>query len=142
VAFVAIDGRFVVAALAHRRRKGAEVGKPPTKSDEDVMVCLVTAPRDDAGRIAKAVVERGLAACCNVIEKVSSFYVWKGTMQEDCEALMVLKTTEAASRELVSLVRELHPYDLPEVILLPVGGGSEEYLRWVVKACCHRTMGD
>lgn len=120
----------------------AEAEKAVSGNGEEVMVCLVTAPRNEAGRIAKTLVERGLAACCNVIERVSSFYKWKGEMQEDDEALMVLKTTGAASKDLVSLVRELHPYDLPEVILLPVCGGSEEYLRWVVEACCHRAKGE
>jgi periplasmic divalent cation tolerance protein len=109
---------------------------------EEVLVCFVTAPRDEGHRLAESLVERGVAACCNVIDTVQSYYVWKGKLEKDDEALLVIKTTRAASRELIALVKELHSYDLPEVILLPVTDGLEGYLKWVAKACCHRKKGD
>lgn len=106
------------------------------------MVCLVTAPREDAARIADTVVERGLAACCNVIDTVTSYFMWKGKLERDKEALLVIKTTRAVSKKLVSLVGEIHPYELPEVILLRVTDGLEGYLEWVVKECSHQAKGD
>jgi periplasmic divalent cation tolerance protein len=108
----------------------------------DVLVCFVTAPRGEAGRIAKTVVDRGLAACCNVVDSVSSYYVWEGRMNVDEEALLVMKTTADASVKLVPLVKEIHPYELPEVVLLRVAGGLEGYLNWVEKTCCHQEKGD
>ena len=110
--------------------------------DREVLVCLVTAPRDDADRIAEILVERGLAACCNVIDSVTSYFKWEGKLEKDKEALLVIKTTRAASKELVSLVSEIHPYELPEVILLQVSDGLEGYLKWVVKECCHQAKSD
>ena len=112
------------------------------EADREVLVCLVTAPRDDADRIAEALVECGLAACCNVIDSVTSYFRWEGKLEKDKEALLVIKTTRAASKKLVSLVGEIHPYELPEVILLQVIDGSEGYLKWVMKECSHQAKGD
>lgn len=105
-------------------------------------MCLVTAPREDAARLAETLVDRGLAACCNVIDAVTSYFMWEGKLEKDKEALLVIKTCRAASKELVSVVGELHPYELPEVILLRVSGGLEGYLKWVVKECSHRAKSD
>jgi periplasmic divalent cation tolerance protein len=112
-------------------------GREVLKVDGEVLVCLVSAPCDDADRIAETLVERGLAACCNVIDSVTSYFRWEGKLEKDKEALIIIKTTRTASSQLVSLVEEIHPYDLPEVILMQVTDGLEGYLRWVVKECSH-----
>ena len=94
-------------------------------------VVLVTASLDEAKTIAKTVVEERLAACVNVIEKVSSFYIWEGELQEDSEALLIIKTVGHNVDRLEKRVKELHSYDVPEFITLQVQEGSEEYFAWI-----------
>ncbi len=95
----------------------------------DALVVLVTAPTPErAAEIARAVVEERLAACGNVVPGVRSIYRWDGTVQDDPEALLVLKTTRARFESLRARVLALHPYEVPEVIALPVEAGSAPYL--------------
>jgi periplasmic divalent cation tolerance protein len=103
------------------------VSAPPS-----VRVVWVTAPDAEcASRIARALVEERLIACANLIPGVRSIYRWEGAVEEDDEVLLVLKTTEDRCDAVAARVKALHPYDLPEVIALPVAGGSEDYLDWV-----------
>ena len=98
----------------------------------DVRVVLVTAPdAETAGRIARALVEERLAACANVVPGVRSIYRWQGRVEEADEVLLVVKTRADRGPALAARVRELHPYELPEVLELPAPGGSEAYLGWV-----------
>jgi periplasmic divalent cation tolerance protein len=76
-------------------------------------------------------VEEGLAACANILPGITSVYRWEGSLQRDSETLVVLKTTAARSDALRDRVVDLHPYDVPEVLVLPVVGGHAPYLRWV-----------
>jgi periplasmic divalent cation tolerance protein len=100
---------------------------------EDVHVVLVTAPDETvASRLARALVDERLAACANLVPGVRSVYRWQGRVQEDVEVLLVLKTASARCAALAERVRDLHPYDLPEVVALPVAAGSVPYLEWVV----------
>jgi periplasmic divalent cation tolerance protein len=100
----------------------------------DAIVVLVTAPgADEAARIARAVVEERLAACGNVVPGLRSIYRWQGAVQEDAEALLVLKTTRDRFEALRARVLALHPYEVPEVIALPVEAGSAPYLDWIAK---------
>ena len=102
------------------------------RSGEGVQVVLVTAPDAEAGaRIGRALVVEGLAACANLVPGVRSIYRWQGAVHDDPEVLLILKTRAALSAALAERVRALHPYELPEVIALPVTGGSEAYLAWV-----------
>ncbi len=97
-------------------------------------VALVTCPSEKQARdIAEAVVRGELAACVNIVPAVRSLYVWEGELQEDVEALMVIKTTRPRLKALENAVISLHPYTVPEFIVLPVEGGSEDYLRWVAE---------
>jgi periplasmic divalent cation tolerance protein len=98
---------------------------------ERVVVLCTAGSADDAERIASAVVERGLAACVNVVPGVVSVYRWKGEVQRDEEWLLVMKTTSARFEGLRAAVVELHPYDVPEVIRLPIEGGHAPYLEWI-----------
>ena len=97
-----------------------------------VRVVLVTVPDVDAGcALARRIVREHLAACGNVIPGLTSVYRWDGEIQEDSEVLLVLKTTVVATERLEKRVEELHPYDVPEFLALPVDHGSDTYLRWV-----------
>src|SRR5512138_3591241 len=98
----------------------------------DALVVLVTAPSPEkAAELARAVVEERLAACGNVVPGLRSIYRWEGKVQEDEEALLVLKTTRARFDALRDRVHALHPYDVPEVLALPVEAGSAAYLAWL-----------
>lgn len=106
-----------------------EALEPPKSS---VKVVLVTVPDIDAGVVlARRVVEERLAACGNVIPGLTSVYRWNGEIQEDSEALVLFKTTEDAISTLMNRISELHDYDVPEFLVLPVERGLEPYLRWV-----------
>lgn len=96
------------------------------------VVVLVTGPSaDEAERIGRALVEERLAACANLIPSISSAYWWKGKIEEATEALLILKTRQDLVERLVTRVRALHSYTVPEVIALPILGGNPDYLRWI-----------
>ncbi|MFQ5537214.1 MAG: divalent-cation tolerance protein CutA [Gemmatimonadota bacterium] len=99
----------------------------------EVCIALVTAPDSEtAERVGRTLVEERLAACVNILPGVVSVYRWEGRVVREGEVLAVLKTTCAAGKRLVQRVRELHPYDVPEVLILNVDEGSAPYLDWVV----------
>jgi periplasmic divalent cation tolerance protein len=101
----------------------------------EVRTALVTAPdARSAESMARTLVEEGLAACVNVIPGLVSVYRWKGEVQRDEEALMILKTTESGVAALRERVVQLHPYEVPEVLFLNVVDGHEAYLAWVREA--------
>lgn len=97
------------------------------------IVLLCTVPdQPTAERVGKGLVEARLAACVNVIPGLRSFYRWDGEVQDDAELLLVIKTVRSRYAEVEAFVAEAHPYDVPELIQLDVGGGSKAYLDWVV----------
>lgn len=85
----------------------------------------------DAERIARALVERRLVACVNVVPGVVSVYRWQGELRRDEEWLLVMKTTAAALERLRGALVSLHPYDVPELVAWPIGAGHEPYLRFI-----------
>jgi len=99
---------------------------------EKYILVLCTCPEDVvAARIANALVEEKLAACVNRLSRMTSTYRWEGKVRSETEALLMIKTTERLLERLGERIRELHPYELPEVIALPIEGGSERYLAWL-----------
>jgi periplasmic divalent cation tolerance protein len=98
----------------------------------DVRVVWVTAPDPEVARsLARAVVEEGLAACVNLLPGVRSIYRWKGAVEEADEVLLVLKTRADRVETLRERVEALHPYEVPEFVVLPVEGGLDAYLSWI-----------
>jgi len=98
----------------------------------EYITALVTASNEDeAAAIAKAIVGERLAACANIIRNVRSIYRWEGEVQDDPEVLMVIKTRMELFGRLEARVRELHSYEVPEIIALNIETGSEPYLRWL-----------
>ena len=96
------------------------------------VVVLVTTPSaDSAAEIARALVEEGLCACGNVIPAVRSIYRWAGEIHDDAEALLVLKTERRLVAALKERLPSLHPYQVPELLVLPVEDGLGPYLDWV-----------
>lgn len=103
-----------------------------TEDEVRYAVVLVTAPSaESAQEIARALVGEGLAACVNLVEGVFSVFKWKGKLEEDKEVLLIVKTRTENLPDLISRVKELHSYDVPEVIALPVIEGNPAYLQWI-----------
>lgn len=96
------------------------------------LLVLTTCPdRSSATRIATALLEEKLAACVNQVPGIRSLYQWEGRIEHDDEVLMLIKTTGAAYGRCETLIREHHPYELPEVIAVPMAAGSDAYLKWI-----------
>ena len=103
-------------------------------SSVGVVVVLVTGPSvESLARLGRTIVDEKLAACVNVLDGVRSIYRWEGAIEDENEALAIFKTTVAHLHPLERRIAELHPYDVPEVIALPVVGGSSAYLSWVAE---------
>ena len=99
---------------------------------EKYILVLCTCPEDViASRIGTTLVEEHLASCVNRLSRMVSTYWWKGKMETDTEALLMIKTSERLLPRLSKRIEELHPAELPEVITLPITGGSERYLEWL-----------
>ncbi|HLY38125.1 MAG TPA: divalent-cation tolerance protein CutA [Candidatus Binatia bacterium] len=104
-------------------------------SAEEFVVILITAPNaEDAARIGRTLVEDRLAACANVVGPIRSIYHWQGTVEEASEYLMLVKARAADVDRVATRVRGLHAYDVPEIIALPIRGGSSAYLAWLAES--------
>jgi periplasmic divalent cation tolerance protein len=98
----------------------------------DPIVVLTTCPDDAAAaRIGRDLVESGLAACVSRVGPVHSTYRWQGAVQDEPEVLLVIKTLSNRYPELEMRLKSLHPYEVPEIIALPVTAGSADYLAWL-----------
>ena len=101
-------------------------------ADTPHVVVLTTLPADaDAAAFATALVEAQLAACVNLLPVMDSVYRWEGGVQRDSERLLIIKTSRERVDRLWQRVRALHPYDVPEYIVLPIVDGNDAYLRWI-----------
>ena len=99
--------------------------------DKPVLILVTAAARDDAERIGEALVVERLAASCNVIPTIASFYYWEGQLQREHEALLLIKTLESLAPAVDEYVRAHHTYALPEILRVPIEGGSSAYLDWL-----------
>ena len=95
------------------------------------MIVTTTANEEDAQRLAAALVERRLAACVQIDGPVESHYRWEGKLEVAAEWRLVIKTTAQVAQSAEEVLKELHPYDEPEILRLPVMGGSLSYLSWL-----------
>lgn len=91
--------------------------------------------------IARALVEERLAACVNIVGPVRSIYRWQGRIVRDREVMMIIKTRDTMLKRLERRVRELHPYEVPELLVLDVANGSAPYLDWLLAATGARSVG-
>ena len=101
-------------------------------SDDVLQVQTTLGTEADARRIARALVDERLAACCQVVGPIAGVYRWRGAVEEASEWLVLLKTTSGRYEALEARLRELHPYDEPEIVGLPFVRGSAGYLGWVL----------
>jgi len=101
-------------------------------SDTGYLIVLVSCPAiAEARSVGRALVEERLAACVHVIPGVTAIYRWKGSIEEDPQTVLVVKTTRAAWPRLADRVQELHTDEVPEILALPVEEGLPTYLRWI-----------
>ncbi|MEW8560886.1 MAG: divalent-cation tolerance protein CutA, partial [Candidatus Thiodiazotropha sp.] len=97
-----------------------------------LLLILCTAPnRESALKLANSLVERDLAACVNLVSPVTSVYRWQGELEQSEEIQLLIKTTEKKYRDVEAALRAQHPYELPEIIAVPVEQGLDDYLDWV-----------
>ena len=99
--------------------------------DEYVVVLSTLPGGSEAAGIARALVDERLAACVNLLPVMTSVYRWKEGIEADAEHQVVMKTTRARVPDLWKRLRELHPYDLPEFIVIPIIDGNDAYLKWI-----------
>jgi len=102
----------------------------------DAAIVLTTLGADvDATALARTLVQERLAACVNVLPAMTSVYRWKGSVELEREQQLVIKTAAGRVAALEARLRELHPYEVPEFLVLRVSGGSDDYLRWLGDSC-------
>lgn len=96
------------------------------------IMVFITVPKERGARtIARALVEKKLAACVSSAKGIESLFRWKGAVDKAGEILLIVKSTKARLPRIISLVRSLHPYEVPEIIAVPVIGGYRGYLDWI-----------
>lgn len=100
--------------------------------DNEYLVVLVTAPGEDkASEMAHSLLEDGLCACINITPKIRSVYKWQGNIVDEEESLLIIKTKKELFEDLKERIINIHPFDVPEVIALPIAEGSKRYLDWI-----------
>ncbi len=102
--------------------------------EEKYIIVLVTAADDDEARlIARVLLEQRKAACVNIVPGIVSLFWWQEKIDQTSESLLIIKTNQSLLDEVEALVKEIHSYENPEIIALPVVGGSSQYLDWIGK---------
>jgi len=102
------------------------------KQQQGVVLCFVTAPSEAVARqLARTVVEERLAACAPVVPGMTSVYRWDGKVNEEPEALILCKTRGEGFERLTKRIVELHPYEVPQVVAVPIEAGYGAYMQWV-----------
>ena len=105
-------------------------------ADQNILLALSTFPdRETAQRIANQLVTEKFAACANILQQVESVYRWKGKVETGNETLVLFKVSEDRQSAFQEKLRSLHPYDVPEIIFIPVSSGLPDYLSWVAENC-------
>ncbi|MFA6034904.1 MAG: divalent-cation tolerance protein CutA [Myxococcota bacterium] len=105
------------------------------KTNHEAVLVLMTAPDPvKAAELGRAAVDRGFAACASVVPGLRSIYRWKGGIQDEPEALVIFKTTRAHLDSLEGVIKAGHPYEVPEIIAIPIEAGHGPYLKWITES--------
>lgn len=108
---------------------------------ENVVIFITTGTDEEAHRIANMLLNQRKVACVNILPKVRSLFWWQDKLDSAQESLLIIKTKASLLDEVVMLVKEIHSYDVPEVIALPIIGGNPDYLEWIGKEVRQSTEG-
>ena len=101
-------------------------------SDDSAVLVYCTCPDEQVGQeLARVLVDEGLAACVSVLPGVRSIYRWQDDVEQDMECLLMIKTRESRFAALSARILEKHPYELPEILAVPVSGAHPPYLAWI-----------
>ncbi len=98
---------------------------------EPVMVMTTTSKEREAKKLAAEIVKKRLAACVQIISKINSIYEWEGEVHDEQEYLLLIKTSEKLVKKLNAFIEKNHSYEVPEFLVIPIIGGSEDYLEWM-----------
>ena len=103
------------------------------KNHENVVIFITTGTDEEAQEVAKALLNNRLAACVNIVPKINSIFWWNDTLDSVQENLLIVKSKASLLSEIVRLVKEVHSYETPEIVALPIIGGNPDYLDWIGK---------
>lgn len=98
-----------------------------------IIVFITCSTSEEAHEIAEVLLAQRRVACVNIVPKVNSFFWWQDKLDSAEESLLIIKTKTSQLNELVRLVKEIHSYDVPEIIAMPIVGGNQDYLKWIEK---------
>ena len=101
------------------------------KQSSYIVVFITVKEPEEAQKIAKALLKRRQAACVNIVPEVNSHFWWKDKLDTAKESLLIAKTKESLLPDIIKSVRKIHSYSIPEIIALPIVGGSRDYLEWI-----------
>jgi periplasmic divalent cation tolerance protein len=99
--------------------------------DQNIVIFITTGNNGEARQVAEALLEQRKAACVTIVPTVTSLFWWEDRIDSDQESLLIVKSKASLLDEIVSLVKGVHSYDVPEVIALPIIGGNSDYLNWI-----------
>ena len=102
-------------------------------NDKPVLIYSTFPSVEEAERIGGSLVDRGLAACVNIFDGMTSIYIWEGKRERGAEAAMLIKTRASLAQQAIAEARKLHSYTNPAFLVLPVSGGSEDFMRWIAE---------
>ena len=100
----------------------------------EIIVLITASSADEGAKIGTALVNEHLAACVNVVPEIRSLFFWEGKTRDECETLLICKSTQEILDKLISRVKSLHSYAVPEILALPIVGGSSDYITWMLQA--------
>ncbi len=127
-----VNERSQPSAAANRAVRSTRAKKRGVLATDAVVAFTTAGSRDEAERVAHALVAERLAACVNLVAPITSIYQWRGAVERGEEVLLIIKTRRVLVRDLGSRLRELHSYEVPELIVLPIVDGAKSYLGWLL----------
>ena len=100
-----------------------------------IIIFITASSKKEAERIADSLVDKKLAACVNIVPNIKSIYTWRGKREKASEVLLIAKSKREKFKKIIKQVKSLHSYEVPEIICVPITGGSKSYLDWIKKVC-------
>jgi len=102
-----------------------------TEEQSKIVIFITTSSEEEARKVANQLLNQRKAACINIVSSIDSLFWWQGKLNSARESLLIIKTKESLLPEIINLVKEVHSYEIPEVIALPILGGNPDYLKWL-----------